>query len=57
MSASEQNRLKSLEAKHATLESKIEKEFSRPASDDTKLKELKLQKLKLKEEIEAAKKS
>ncbi|HRD47524.1 MAG TPA: DUF465 domain-containing protein [Caulobacter sp.] len=45
-------RIRELGNRHQTLERLIEDEMSRPASDDIRLKELKRQKLRLKEEIE-----
>jgi hypothetical protein len=39
--------------RHQTLEQAIQDEMRRPAADDLRLKELKRQKLKLKEEMEA----
>jgi hypothetical protein len=48
-------RIRELGFRHETLESAIQDEMRRPASDDLRLKELKRQKLKLKEEMEALK--
>jgi len=45
-------RIRELGNRHQTLERLIDDEMSRPASDDIRLKELKRQKLRLKEEIE-----
>lgn len=45
-------RIRELGNRHKTLERAIEEERSHPASDDTRLQELKRQKLKLKEEME-----
>jgi hypothetical protein len=45
-------RIRELGNRHQTLDRLIEDELSRPASDDIRLKELKRQKLRLKEEIE-----
>lgn len=45
-------RIRELGNRHQTLDRLIEDEMSRPASDDIRLKELKRQKLRLKEEIE-----
>ncbi|ATQ41458.1 YdcH family protein [Caulobacter mirabilis] len=45
-------RIRELGNRHQTLERLIEDEMSRPVSDDIRLKELKRQKLRLKEEIE-----
>lgn len=46
--------INALKAKHAALDAAIEKEGERPNPDATLIKSLKLQKLKIKEEIEAA---
>ncbi|KQW70941.1 small protein [Phenylobacterium sp. Root77] len=46
-------RIRELGSRHQNLERMIEEEANRPAADATKLKEMKLKKLKLKEEIEA----
>jgi len=46
-------RIRELGYRHETLETAIQEEMRRPASDDMRLKELKRQKLKLKEEMEA----
>ena len=43
--------LSALEQKHKALERQIEDELSHPAADDTRLRLLKRQKLKLKDEI------
>lgn len=45
-------RIRELGNRHQTLDRLIEDELKRPASDDIRLKELKRQKLRLKEEIE-----
>jgi hypothetical protein len=45
-------RIRELGVRHQTLEREIEDENRRPASDTLRLKELKRQKLKLKEEME-----
>jgi len=45
-------RIRELGNRHQTLDRLIEDELSRPSSDDIRLKELKRQKLRLKEEIE-----
>ena len=45
-------RIRELGSRHQSLEAQIQDEMSRPASDDIKLKELKRQKLRLKEEME-----
>jgi len=45
-------RIRELGNRHQTLDRLIEDETNRPASDDIRLKELKRQKLRLKEEIE-----
>jgi hypothetical protein len=46
-------RIRELGSRHSSLEKAIEDEMSRPAADDDRVKELKRQKLKLKEEMEA----
>lgn len=46
-------RIRELGNRHQTLERLIQDETSRPATDDIRLKELKRQKLRLKEEIES----
>ena len=43
--------LTALEQKHKTLEQQLEDELSRPSADDVRVRELKRQKLKLKDEI------
>lgn len=48
-----QARIRELGNRHQTLERAIEDELSRPAADDARLRELKRQKLKLKEEMES----
>ena len=45
-------RLKTLEDRHAALERQILQEDARPRPDSTELSRLKLEKLRLKEEIE-----
>lgn len=45
-------RIRELGNRHQTLERAIEDELRRPAADDARLRELKRQKLKLKEEME-----
>jgi hypothetical protein len=45
-------RLRELGVKHQTLERAIQDEISRPAADAVRVKELKRQKLRLKEEME-----
>lgn len=45
-------RIRELGSRHQSLERAIQEEMSRPASDDTRVKELKRQKLRLKEQIE-----
>jgi hypothetical protein len=52
---SEENMLEALQAKHAALEAAIEEENERPMPNDVELKNLKRQKLKIKEEIERLK--
>jgi len=46
-------RIRELGQRHQTLERAIEDEMSRPAADEARLRELKRQKLRLKEEMEA----
>ena len=46
-------RIRELGMRHQTLEREIEDEMSRPAADEMRLKELKRQKLRLKEEMES----
>ncbi|HEY3950237.1 YdcH family protein [Phenylobacterium sp.] len=46
-------RIRELGSRHQALEAQIQDEMSRPAADDIRLRELKRQKLKLKEEMEA----
>jgi len=46
-------RIRELGSRHQSLEAEIEEEMRRPSYDDMKLKELKRQKLRLKEEMEA----
>jgi hypothetical protein len=45
-------RIRELGSRHQNLEAEIQEEMRRPAYDDMKLKELKRQKLRLKEEME-----
>jgi hypothetical protein len=47
-----QSRLDSLKTRHATLEERITAEDHRPRPDDTALARMKLEKLRLKEEME-----
>jgi hypothetical protein len=51
-----QSHLDALKGRHATLESKIAAEDSRPRPDDTALMRLKVEKLHLKEEMERLRK-
>jgi len=46
-------RIRELGSRHQNLDKAIQDEMSRPAADDVRLRELKRQKLKLKEEMEA----
>jgi hypothetical protein len=46
-------RLRELGARHQSLEKAIQDELRRPSADDLRLQELKRQKLKLKDELEA----
>ncbi len=45
-------RIRELGSRHQSLEQAIQDELKRPSADDLRLKELKRQKLRLKEEIE-----
>lgn len=45
-------RIRELGNRHQSLERAIQEEMSRPAADDLRLRELKRQKLRLKEEME-----
>ena len=45
-------RIRELGSRHQNLERAIQDELSRPAADDIRLKELKRQKLRLKDQIE-----
>ena len=47
-----QSRIESLKERHATLEARITDEDHRPRPDDVALSRLKLEKLRLKEEME-----
>lgn len=46
------DRIASLKAKHADLDEVLDRELHRPAPDTSTLKKLKLEKLRLKEEID-----
>ncbi len=46
-------RIREMGTRHQTLDKAIQDETSRPAADSARLKELKRQKLRLKEEMEA----
>ena len=46
-------RIRELDARHQSLEQLIAEEMSHPSSDDLRVRELKRQKLKLKEEMES----
>jgi hypothetical protein len=46
-------RIRELGSRHQSLEQAIQEELRHPAHDELRLKELKRQKLKLKEELEA----
>ena len=48
-------RIRELGSRHKSLEDAIQDELRRPAADDLRLKELKRQKLRLKEELEQLK--
>lgn len=45
-------RIRELGVRHESLDRAIREEYGRPASDDIRLRELKRQKLRLKEQIE-----
>lgn len=47
-----QDRIESLKAKHAALDTAIQTEAKRPSPDSVALSNLKLQKLRIKEELE-----
>ncbi len=47
-----ESRIRELGSRHENLDRSIQEETKRPASDATRLRELKRQKLRLKEEIE-----
>ena len=47
-----QSRIESLRSRHADLETRITEEGNRPRPDDSRLVRLKVQKLRLKEEME-----
>ena len=46
-------RIRELGSRHQTLEQAIQEELRHPAADEQRLKDLKRQKLRLKEELEA----
>jgi len=46
------SRIRELGSRHQTLEQAIQEELRRPAADDMRLRELKRQKLRLKEKLE-----
>jgi hypothetical protein len=46
-------RIRELGSRHQSLEAQIEDEMNRPSGDDLKVQQLKKEKLRLKEEIEA----
>ena len=50
------NRLEALQARHAALSRTIDHEMKMPATDSLDLRKLKLEKLKIKEEIELMRK-
>jgi hypothetical protein len=52
-----QSQIDALKGRHASLESKITAEDSRPRPDDTALNRMKIEKLRLKEEMERLKTS
>ncbi len=50
-----ESRIRELGSRHETLDRAIHEECSRPAADETRVRELKRRKLKLKEEMESLK--
>ena len=46
-------RIRELDSRHQTLDRQIAEEMKSPAADDLRVRELKRQKLKLKEQLEA----
>lgn len=48
-----ESRIRELGSRHQSLDQAIQDELSRPAADDMRLRQLKRQKLRLKEEMEA----
>ncbi|MCB9988776.1 MAG: DUF465 domain-containing protein [Rhodospirillales bacterium] len=52
--SSQSSRLEALQSKHAALALRIEEEQKHPFMNDTRLRDLKLKKLKVKEAIEEA---
>ncbi len=52
LSSTQSSRLESLKAKHTALSTRVEKIQNRPSSADSYLRQLKKQKLLIKEEIE-----
>lgn len=50
-----ESRIRELGSRHQTLDRTIQEERNRPAFDETRMRELKRQKLRLKEEIEGLK--
>jgi len=50
-----ESRIRELGSRHETLDRTIQEEMNRPAYDGTKLRDLKRQKLRLKEQIEGLK--
>ena len=50
----ESSHVAALHTKHAGLEARLHQEMTRPAPDDATIKKLKLQKLRIKEEIAAS---
>ena len=50
-----ESHIRELSDRHARLDALIQREIKSPATDDTQIKAMKLQKLKLKEELESLK--
>ena len=48
----ESSHVAALQNKHAGLEAKLRDEMNRPAPDDSRIKQIKLEKLRIKQEIE-----
>ena len=48
----ESSHVAALQSKHAGLEARLKNEMNRPAPDDTTIKQIKLEKLRIKQELE-----